>query len=57
MKLGKHAVKVIVIFLALFLVGIGLKFVGLHEGFQERIRKPSRKTPSRKTSSRKLRTN
>jgi hypothetical protein len=33
MKLGKHAVKVIVIFLALFLVGIGLKFVGLHEGF------------------------
>ena len=33
MKLGKHAVKVLVIFAFLFVVGIALKFLNLHEGF------------------------
>ena len=33
MKLGKHAVKVLVVFAVLFVVGFALKFLNLHEGF------------------------
>ena len=46
MKLGKHAVKVLAVFAVLFVVGFALKFLNLHEGFnnkQERLEKIARK--------------
>ena len=33
LKLGRHAYKVIAVFVALFAVGVLLKFLNVHEGF------------------------